>query len=830
MNKYVLGTVCAASVFASCTNEELIKSGDFEQSIDARQIEVLLGANYSNSEDADSRMALIGNDWAWVNGDMIGACYVGTLDKSSAELGSTISTNYPFDLVKELTDPSKTADFKTNTTVYEGAYVFYHQYDGDMISTSNEAGTEKNKFYVNFPNVQSVNPKDINENVVESNLFVSPVINMGGIKWQEENKVPVQFVSMYSVLKLDITNSADYKEDLVINKVEVIGDNLTPNGYLDFTKFSNVPSDKSLDAATIKNAVAEMNGKYDFVTVTNADDDQKIYAVVEGGELKVPYGSKEAVEVKVVIPSGVYNIGEDAGSTNRTSIEDIIVYTNKGKFIVDAGSCTSSNAPVTGQNVPRREMRSLSVDLKNKAVAVEKFEVANMDDWYSACRYAESHTDEKLDLIIKAKDIKVTEVPNCPIYVTGQQIELAGENITFKRGSDIANIKNTGSINLTEEVVIGNIENYGDINIASTEDILSTKVKKVENFGVININGTLTPSTDWKNLKDNSKGTGVININKDAKFIITIGTWENNSTINIEGTMILDGNKIGTLKNEGVVNVKTESGKFEGIDGYCINNNGRINLDAIKDVFLNERNEQISTSFVNGGGKGYVVVAVKPSDLTNPQGQKIAEINGVSMTGDWAKKSIEDLNSEWTSVIYQEWNSTNIDLTGFTGTEFNDIKVIDVNGDSKLFNNSIDVASINATAKSTTAKTINVNGNLYISKYVTLGEGKNLTQVNYPILNVYGSVVNDGFVKAIITVGKDNNTKAVYTNNVNAKTYSANYKGETNSQLAELNVYGTFINKASENLVRCTKLNLMKQGVSTFTGKYTAVTGTESID
>lgn len=812
MNKYVLGTMCAASVFASCTNEELVNTGNVDQEIDAKQIELLLSADYAAGSDAESRMALIGKEWAWVDGDQVGALRVGNIKNGGTwDITNTFATNHPFEPVTKLTEPVKNTDFSTNTAVYEGNYVFYHQYNGDMISTGGVEG-----YKLDFPAVQSVNPADINEKLAEYNFFVSPVINIAGIKNGEVNKTAVQFIPMYAILEVNITNDSE-AGDLNVNKVVVDGLGLSPSGILNFkdassdiataTQFVKVDATANTYADDLKQAIDKMNKNYDLLFSTGKTSGNTISAVIEGGNLAIKKGESKAV--RVLIPAGKYEISSTATGSGP-AIKSFEVYTDKGMYTIDAEAATGDGTSKANIEFTHTTLKSLNPKLTGKATTVTKFTINNMDDWNSAVAYAENNNLKvEFDL---AADLKVTELPSCPIYVTGNKtLELTGENMTLVGDSYFAKVKNTGTINLTENVTLNEIVNYGTINVASTEDIVEVATQSyatpqpgiytLTNRGTINIDGTMTVSQSasaWNNAAEipSSEPAGTINVKKDGKLIL-VENWTNNSYINVDGIVnIADDKTLTNTATTGVIEVATATGKFVANGAAAaITNNGFISLDAIKDVFLNGNLEQ-RTATILATSTGHVQVAVTSDDFDGRILPTIEEVNAVEMSGNWNKTNMKALQTKWNEISMITLDNSTVDMGGYDrGSLFLNVTALEIPGTVTIKNSTAEEATLQLLENSIPAlPTIVVDGNLTIEKNVRINNNGYV-----PTLQVNGTVTNNGVVYAKLIVGGEDNTKAVYNNNEGAKTAVVlNWNSGSSKFNAEtLHNYGTINNKGA---------------------------------
>ena len=803
MNKFLFGTLCATALFASCTNDELTALTP-EEGIDAKQIEVLLSAKYAESAP-ETRMALVGNEWAWINGDMIGALRVGELAGSAA---NSFNTNYPFELTEALTAPSKTADFKTNTAVYEGLYVFYHQYDGTMVN----GGTDGYK--VTFPSVQEINPDSLTENLSKNNLFVSPVIKLEGIKYEEANETAIQFVPLYAMLEVKLTNNST-DGDVIVNRVDIEGNKITADGTLDFatnTKFPVVNPEDATYASKLEAAIKTMKEKADLLAAAPTPVyGTSISAVIKGEGISIKVG--ETKSVYVLIPAGDYAINSTESSNQ--AIKSFTVYTDKGQFKINAEKATAEGTTVTDVKFNHTTLRSLNPKLEGKANPVVEYTINNLDDWNNAVAYAEKNLNQKIDFDLKA-DIEVSELPTCPIYVKSTD----NKTLTFAKGSTITlaanstftnKVVNKGTLALIEKSSFGELENNGTIDIANTEKV--SAITKLTNNGTINLKGTLTAVQAWTNNYDGVKTFGTVNVENGANLIIGEASTANAGVINNAGTITLS----ATLSNNGKIKVTTATGKFVGDATQQITNNGTIELDAIKDVFVNAQGKAVDNSFIAADPAGTVEVAVSPSDIATLPA--IKEINAISMSGSWTVKNVKDMNAKWDGITAMTWEGVSLDLNEVS-TEFEDVKSLTINGTSAITTSGTEAEELGLFA--TDAAKITVDGDLTIGKNVTIG----LEKSTAPEMKVLGSVINNGKVYVKLTVGAaaaagvPANTSAKFTNTKDATTDVVSGYSSSSYTYGALTLYGIFVNEGEAEAVKTTKVLFEIAGKSTFTGSY----------
>lgn len=808
MKKYLFGALCASAFLASCSNDELelnpaVTPGEGEK------IEVLLGATYPEYVDeTNTRMTLVGNEWAWINGDMLGGCMINA--------SNAVVSNYPFTLTDTLAGPTKNVTFKTNTAVYAGNYVFYHQYNTDLIS-----GTD---ITVNFPILQVIDPENPTAHVAKQNMWVSPKITLGGIKYGENNKTAIKFVGMNAVLKLNITNSSDY-DKVVINKVVVNGTNeaFYSKGTLDVADatIGSALTASAQDYATQLDAAIEgLNAaSKDLISSSNLEKVNDISAIISGEGISLAQDAEATVYV--LIPAGKYGIGASSSTTNK--IETITVYTDKGSFTIDAEDARSgANKGKAADNVEfnRNSVLNLYPELEGKASDVETYDVNNEQDWDNAVAYALANTNKKIVFKL-VNGLTIDELPNCALYVEGDKdLTLKeGKEYNLYRGSEFASIINKGTLNLVDNVTVTKLVNNGTVKIAKTEEITGTVtgVPTLTNNGIIDLEGKMTSQgTNWTNVYNEAdKKYGTINVKSGAELVIGAATT-NEGVINNAGTITL--NAALTNNADCIIDVTTATGKFVGDGTTKITNNGAIKLDAIKDVFVDADGKAVTTSsFIADNPAGTVEAEVTPADIASLPA--IEEINAVSMSGNWTAANVDAMNKKWTGITAMTWEGVSMDLNE-VGTKFQNVKSLTINGTSTITTSGTDAEELGL--YSTAAAKITVNGDLTIAKNVKIGSEK----ANAPEMTVLGSVINNGNIYVDLTVGAaavgsvPANTSAKFTNTKDATTYVVTGYAVSSYTLGNLDLYGIFINEGTENDVITSKVDFKIDGKSTFTGSY----------
>ena len=820
MKKYLLGALCATAFLASCSNDDfmldpVVTGGEGEK------IDVVLGATYSDfvGDEADTRMVLIGKKWAWVNGDEIGSMKIDNNQPNS---------NDKFILADSLDAPTQYATFKTEDGIYGGNYVFYHAFNRDKIKGDN--------IEVTFPTVQTVNPADALAHLTKQNMWISPKISIAdGIKYGDANKTAIQFVSLNAILKVNITNKSDHGA-LVVNKVEVVGnaDAFPVKENVDLTSGTKVSGTAlnpkaSTYADDLDQAIEDMTAASASIVATPPlSSTDKISAVLSGNGISL--NANAETTVYILIPAGQYGIGTTATAANK--IQELKIYTNKGVFTVaaeDARKGDNKGRVANTVEFNRNSILNLYPSLEGKAKTVAEYDVNNLDDWNNGVAYALANRNLIIKFILK-NNLEVSALPECPIYVEGKTLTLkAGKEYTLLGESTFENLTNKGTLNLVDNVAIDNLTNNGTIKVAKTEDIKSDNsldyyVKKLTNNGTIQLEGKMTTAATWTNVYNpsaNPKVYGTINIVKGGNLVVGAPTT-NTGIINNAGTITLNAGLTNAASNYAQIIIATASGTIKGnFATNTITNNGTIVLDGIKDVFLkNDGKVDETNSAVNNGTLGTVQASIKPADVADLP--KIEEINAVSMTGAWDSDAIEKMNDGWDAITVMAWNGVTLDVDEINN-ELNDVESLTIDGTSAI-NNSGNAATDLGWAA---GAGILVNGDLTIGEDVTIGEKVG----NSPVMQVLGSVVNNGTVSVDLTVGDQAypaygipaNTSAKFTNTKDANTKVVSTCTTVGSAYtyADLNLYGIFVNEGKKAQVVVRTVLFQITGKSTFTGTYT---------
>ena len=847
MKKVLFSALCVSAMLASCADDELLQNTTPSTGFgEGEKINVTLTATYPEiTNEVGTRMEFgEGTSFLWNNDDILGALriasYAGTI--STENTGNTFDTNNPF-FPKDLTEPVASADFYSNTAIFAGQYVFYHQYIKNMTGDT-QTGASADQFKVTFPAVQEIDPANPMQHLIDDNLWVSPAIKLGGIAYEETNQTAIQFVGLNAILRLTITNNSN-DGDLVINKVDVNGVQFKQSGNLDLVSDNKLYTTAALDAnletnpdyaADLATQVEAMKkATVDLLATGSTANGTTISAVIGDEGIKVAKGAD--TEIYVLIPADQYKVGST--QSGAAAINNITVYTDKGQFVIDAedarrGVGKEGQEITSATSFNRDAVYNFYPELSGYASDVETYKINNLSDWNNAVAYAEANTNKVIEFDLMT-DIKVEKLPSCAVYVTSTASKklILAEGKTFApvAGSYFSTIENNGTLQLGQQVYIGSLTNTvkGVINVAATENVQGIAtvayaswakeygVSTLANSGKLNINGkvTLGTSSTWTNSAETlTASAGVININAGAAMTVNVATTNSGEIVNA-GT--ISGSAALTNDANGIIEMATATAKVVGTSAV-ITNNGAITLDAPKDIFVDDDGKATTTALVTNGTTGTTSVAVTPEGVADVP--EMQEINSVEMSGAWDVESIGDLNTAFgaTAIKAMTWNSVTLDVADFN-TELENVTTLNVKGNSSLSNSGSDVKELGLKSDAT-GTTITVEGNLTVGEDVTVGYQKE----NMPAITVLGSMTNNGEVNATLTIGAglpNLNTSATYTNNDGAKTIVASAYSASTYTYAEVMLYGHFVNKADKEDVEAKAITPQVKGTSSITGEYT---------
>ena len=291
------------------------------------------------------------------------------------------------------------------------------------------------------------------------------------------------------------------------------------------------------------------------------------------------YGTNEStitnegtITAKKTGSAGIY--ADDSQVTNKTSG---IIDTEEGKsagiyaiFKKAKNIENSGTINVGTSSSPGTETQGIGIYAKLDAAAagnlkIENKGTININIQKSIGIYAQNETgDDKKATVENSKDIKSSSTADGTIGImakkakvtnlaTSGKIELGGKTSVGIYGTDGSELKNYGSILLTNKA------------IDSASVGMMTDGKKLENDGIITMSGGASAGMigkDGATIKNNAAGTITIQGEKSAAIYTENSTPSNAGTINIEGKESSGifakntDNKNYTIENTGTINLK----------------------------------------------------------------------------------------------------------------------------------------------------------------------------------------------------------------------------------------------------------------------------------
>lgn len=446
--KYLLGALVFPMIFGACTNdifEQEQPAALPDNSVLAGRAKgnVTLNVERMNAEAPQTRVeGSIGNgiNWLWTDkNDGLGAVVV-DYGQGNAIVGPNNGypkyaiTNYPF--MPQITEPTPSALFKTNTAVVEGAYIFYSQYDGTLI--------KKSVISDEVPRIQMVkagkeaglkqigSERKANGEKIGQNFFVSPIINVS-LEDGQGTEFPLGLTSANSILHITLNAKVDdqFKENFSVNKI--VMSTLDDNSFFNRQLVLDPVKIKELQEGVkkAKPGLAWMpNGAIDG-NAANADetvqavlreimsrkDDNTVDATKKVsliGDYPKEGQSKDLVyqledkfmfaendntfELYVIMPAGEYK-GVSAPTTKDGLTGGALkmeVFTNEGVYTTYLGPETGELITHRGEllNI-KRDLKIIGGDTNLDFYDFEKdgFNVETSQDWNYAIDYIKEHLD-----------------------------------------------------------------------------------------------------------------------------------------------------------------------------------------------------------------------------------------------------------------------------------------------------------------------------------------------------------------------------------------------------------------------------------------------------
>lgn len=789
MRRKTLFSMCAfAAVLAGCSNEELINVQPEASLTDRATVNFVLSSNAGGYKlgdtDAETRTIWKDGHYYWDSTTKLGACIVdGAAQDVPAYNG--IVTNHPFVPVETLTTPVQSADFKTDTEVREGVYLFYHQYDSKAI--------QDRKLYCEFPTTQIMeDASKPYDHLTKQNFFISPLIKItDGIEDGATNEIPVEFVSMFSGFAPTFVNESG--KDIEISKVEVVNsgtfnvggfiNTVAGAGQFDGVVITgNYKTTEELATAIKEKANGLQNGARNLYK-----NDEGVTPVTASSvsinlpNIKVAAGASQ--EIRMLFPAGVYN-------KNTLTVK---VYATDGTV------CSVALNPSTGNTITfnRNVFGTKEMKLENfeKITAID---IYSIEDW----RYALTVKRENEVIPFELKndiEIESTEdIPSFALKVTsaaGKKLILKGENTyEFNDKSDIAKLQINEGATLNYKggkITTSLINQKGatlniqkDVTLGTGKDIVS-----LTNNGTMNIEKDVTVDNALTNFGTETKA--VLNNNG---ILLLSEAWTNNATLNNSGVIAIANGK--TLTNSANCTINMNDGYFWYVGSAAtdkITNNGTIVLANAKDVFMFGATKPAADDTKMTTGSGKVSLVAKSTD--NVDLNKISEVTAITLTGDgWNKDSIKKAKGSMRALTFKDATA---DLKGCGEEDYDNVDFT-LEGTTVL-NNSATAAEVVKVQSLTAAKnakvtlngakqTLSVVNNVTIAADATMTNNTAIAMVDKKEVTVNGTLNNAGAIYVA-----NGTTKAVTITVEVANTGSLNNTGELaceNYNTSAINVSG----------------------------------------
>lgn len=445
--KFLLGALVFPMIFGACTNDlfeqEPVSLPENSVLAGREKVNVSLNVGRVGTEAPQTRVDGYWNgteiQWAWRDkNDGMGAVVVDYLpndeivDKNTPGYEDYVITNYPF--YPQIEQSSLSANFKTQTAVVTGAYLFYSQYDGNMIT--------RGDITHEIPRLQTVKP-GFEDGVLQigsdptgaigQNFFVSPIMNVG-VTDKSEFQLPLNLTSAYSILHIHLDANLESKyygeNGLAINKIVL-------RALDESTPFKRVLTLNPADIATIQKQVASedntlpilangaINGHAERKEVTRALDAvlAKIMSIGADGkptgsvseigdysdneadmssdlvyQLNEPFVFKkegDVMDLLVIMPAGEYN-----GQTNLAEYEGktagalrMTVYTSEGTYDTYIGAGTGKTVAHRAEKINvKRTLEIMGGKTNINLFDPNKgFDIESTQDWNFTMEYIKNH-------------------------------------------------------------------------------------------------------------------------------------------------------------------------------------------------------------------------------------------------------------------------------------------------------------------------------------------------------------------------------------------------------------------------------------------------------
>ena len=676
--KYLLGALVFPMIFGACTNdifEQEQPAALPDNSILAGRAKgyVTLNVERVGTETPQTRVnGDINNDeisWLWTGqNDRLGAVVVDYAPGNNiVDLGNGYPkyaiTNYPF--WPQISEPTVSAPFKTNTAVVEGAYIFYSQYDGTLVKKSVisdevpriqivEAGKEAGLKQIG-------SEREADGEKIGQNFFVSPIMNIS-LEDGQDTEFPFALTSANSILQIKLkANVAEkYQKNFSISKIVMTAlDNnskfyrkltLNPaaistlqgevkkeNPSLAWMPNNAIDGNSTNTSETVNAVLRKIMSRNDKNEVISAEQVSYLGPQEEPTsdlvyQLKDKFmfaDNNNEFELYVIMPAGEFNgvsdLTEKDGKTQGALKME--VFTNEGVFTTyfgpgEGGSLIAHRGEKININKELKIQEGDSnidlYDFENKG-----FNVESSQDWNYAIDYIREHLDRfgsgsawstpKLNLI--GEEIVVDKdhyFPNCPIIYRGES------TLVFEDAENYEINANNVLLNKGTEDYANKVPTLKFTNDAATVSFSNVDKKKdyTETFELVSDAKVVVADKQELTFAQLVSNTAMT-IGKKA--VVTATTAETNGTLTVDeganltvndayangGEVSIEKDAVVTLKNA-ATNEKDASivVKVRGELESTSNfvNNGTLTLlGAGQDMNVNDRSKATFKNLENGG-------------------------------------------------------------------------------------------------------------------------------------------------------------------------------------------------------------------------------------
>ena len=670
--KDLLGALAFPMIFGACTNDIF----EQEQPVALPDNSILAGRAKGNvtlnvervgTETPQTRVnGDINNDeisWLWTGqNDRLGAVVVdyapgNNIVNSETDYSKYAITNYPF--WPQISEPTASAPFKTNTAVVEGAYIFYSQYDGTLVKKSVisdevpriqivEAGKEAGLKQIG-------SEREADGEKIGQNFFVSPIMNIS-LEDGQDTEFPFALTSANSILQIKLkANVAEkYQKNFSISKIVMTALNESSKFYRKLTlnpaaiatlqgevKKENpslawmpnnaIDGNSTNTSETVNAVLRKIMSRNDKNEVISAEQVSYLGPQEEPTsdlvyQLKDKFmfaDNNNEFELYVIMPAGEFNgvsdLTEKDGKTQGALKME--VFTNEGVF-------TTYFGPGEGGSLIAHRGEKINI---NKELIIQEgysnidlydfekkgFNVESSQDWNYAIDYIREHLDRfgsgsawstpKLNLI--GEEIVVDKdhyFPNCPIIYRGES------TLVFEDAEDYVINANNVLLNTTEEVPTLKFNNdaatvsFSNVDTkkehtVSFELVSDAKVVVADNqtlnFAELVSNTAMTIGEKAVVTATTAETNGTLTVDEGAKLAVS-GTYNNGGEVSIAKDAVVT---LTTATNEKDASIEVAvRGQLKSTTTFV--NNGTLTLlGAEQDMNVNDRSKATFKDLENGG-------------------------------------------------------------------------------------------------------------------------------------------------------------------------------------------------------------------------------------